>query len=404
MSLRGDWQLRKRQLRFQLLDRLGKARAVLARHATAAEDDDDYAQHEQRFAGLLRKLLDIRQSLEHYRARALPLYCAACASLGADVWCVVGVHSVGKGADAEKFRHAMCAINETKEAKSHFFNADEVLAGALRFLDIHVNAMKSVRSQIEHRKRVKFDCDCYARKLRRLRAAAARASPQRVERNERKLQRARELLQAVTFELYRVFAKYESERDTMLNGELEMVRQVMHSFYAKNAAATDFAIPEDVDRAALDAKTQQIYAAMVAKELARHSAKAPVGSEDEAPEALEALGAEAHAAAAVAVTLGGAAPESLPSPPSALVAPAAPLALASSNQPLAVTDTTPPATSDDNNNSSACACKEEGERDAVTATPELETSEDELSEKLRTIQLSRPNVQPLKQSRWRSSA
>lgn len=134
-----------------------------------------------------------------------------------------------------------------------------MLAGALRFLDIHINAMKSVRSQIEHRKRVKFDFDCYARKVRRLRATATEPSSlQRLERNELKLQYARERLQAVTLDLYRVFAKYESERDTMLNGELEMVRQVMHSFYAKNAEATDFAIPEDVDRAALDAKTQQV--------------------------------------------------------------------------------------------------------------------------------------------------
>lgn len=84
--------------------------------------DDVYEQHEQRFLGLLQKLLDIRKSLEHYRATALPLYCSACASLGADVWCVVSVDAVGKGADAEKFRHAMCAINETKD-KSHFFNA-----------------------------------------------------------------------------------------------------------------------------------------------------------------------------------------------------------------------------------------------------------------------------------------
>lgn len=136
-SLRCDWQLRKRQLRFQLFDRLGKVRSVgsfslevcipytltRVQLTIATEDDDDYAQYAQRFSGLLHKLLDIRQSLEHYRARALPLYCAACASLGADVWCVVSVHSVGTGADAEKFRHAMCAINETKEAKNHFFNA-----------------------------------------------------------------------------------------------------------------------------------------------------------------------------------------------------------------------------------------------------------------------------------------
>lgn len=137
---------------------------------------------------------------------------------------------------------------------------DEVLSGALRFLDIHINAMKSVKSQMEHRKRVKLDFDCYERKLGKLKEAAAKSvSPQRLERNEFKLQKSREMLRAVTFDLYRVFAKYESERDTMLNGELEMVRQVMHSFYAKNAEATDFVIPEEVDRAALDAKTDQVW-------------------------------------------------------------------------------------------------------------------------------------------------
>lgn len=133
-----------------------------------------------------------------------------------------------------------------------------MLAGALRFLDIHINAMKSVKSQIEHRKRVKLDFDCYERKLSKLTEAKA-VSPQRLERNEFKLQKSREMLRAVTFDLYRVFAKYESERDTMLNGELEMVRQVMHSFYAKNAEATDFVIPEEVDRATLDAKTDQVW-------------------------------------------------------------------------------------------------------------------------------------------------
>lgn len=138
-----------------------------------------------------------------------------------------------------------------------------MLSGALRFLDIHINAMKSVRSQIEHRKRVKLDFDCYERKLCKLKEAVAAAaksvSAQRLERNEFKLQKSREMLQAVTFDLYRVFAKYESERDTMLNGELEMVRQVMHSFYTKNAEATDFVIPEDVNRAVLEAKTDQVW-------------------------------------------------------------------------------------------------------------------------------------------------
>lgn len=137
-----------------------------------------------------------------------------------------------------------------------------MLSGALRFLDIHINAMKSVRSQIKHRKHVKLDFDCYESKVNHLRVRAAASgnggSSHRLERNELKLATARQTLQTVTFDLYRVFAKYESERDTMLNGELEMVRQVMHNFYAKNAEATDFSIPEELDREQVDARTELV--------------------------------------------------------------------------------------------------------------------------------------------------
>ncbi|KAG2520450.1 hypothetical protein JM18_006800 [Phytophthora kernoviae] len=270
------WQQRKRKLQYQILCRVRKQ---------LASPDDVYEQHEQRFLGLLQKLLDIRKSLEHYRTTALPVYCSACASLGADVWCVVSVDAVGKGADAEKFRHAMCAINETKEAKNHFFNADAVLSGALRFLDIHINAMKSVQSQISHRKDVKLEFDRYEQKLSKMRKHKdAGGVTQRLERNEHKLQQARTALQTVTFDLYRVFAKYESERDTMLNGELEMVRQVMHNFYAKNADATDFAIPEEVDRSVVDSRTEQLFKSMVEKEMEQDALKLlPSGNNDAAP-------------------------------------------------------------------------------------------------------------------------
>lgn len=418
-----------------------------ARQQNLASPDDEYEQHEQRFLGLLQKLLDIRTSLEHYRATALPLYSAACASLGADVWCVVSVDTVGKGTDAEKFRHAMCAINETKEVKNHFFNAvrlacsvgcssccllacrgledsmttasvsltsnthtlsqDEVLAGALRFLDIHINAMRSVTSQLAHRKRVKLDFDCYVRKLQTLQSASA----QRRERNELKLARARETLLAVTCDLYRVFAKYESERDTMLNGELEMVRQVMHSFYARNAAATDFVIPEDVDRAALDAKTTQLYQAMVAKELAKQSVKAlPAPSESgdddessETPETHDTLESEPHAAVARG---SGALSEALGSPLAAMVAPVAsatPAELVTAPPAPAVAirsaSQTPVAMALEDTNARVWS-----DAKASARTPAPQMSEDDLSEKLKTIQLSRPTVQPRKHSRWRSSA
>uniref|UniRef100_K3WYH4 BAR domain-containing protein n=1 Tax=Globisporangium ultimum (strain ATCC 200006 / CBS 805.95 / DAOM BR144) TaxID=431595 RepID=K3WYH4_GLOUD len=388
-----SWQMQKRKLQYQLLSSFGKVLLLLP---NLASPDDDYEQHEQRFLGLLQKLLDIRKSLEHYRTTALPLYCSACASLGADVWCVVSVDAVGKGADAEKFRHAMCAINETKEAKNHFFNADEVLSGALRFLDIHINAMKSVKSQIGHRKRVKLDFDCYEKKLTKLKERAAPASgSQRVERNEFKLQKSREMLQAVTLDLYRVFAKYESERDTMLNGELEMVRQVMNGFYTKNAEATDFIIAEEVDRAALDAKTEQIFKAMVEKELTKYSLKESPGApatETDYSDAQE-ISPEVYHNYSL---------DPIPSPPGALVVPALvsanTLAPLPSPSPVAVVIATAPETE---SRGSVVGVTPLDAKDPQPQTEDM--SEDELAEKLKTIQLSRPKVQPVKQSRWRSS-
>ncbi|KAL3664120.1 hypothetical protein V7S43_011004 [Phytophthora oleae] len=350
------WRQHKRKLQYQI----GRV------HKQLASPDDVYEQHEQRFLGLLQKLLDIRKSLEHYRATALPLYCSSCASLGADVWCVVSVDAVGKGADAEKFRHAMCAINETKEAKNHFFNADAVLSGAVRFLDIHINAMKSVQSQISHRKDVKLEFDRYEQKLSKMRKRKnGKTSPQRLERNEQKMHKAREALQTATFDLYRVFAKYESERDTMLNGELEMVRQVMHNFYAKNAEATNFSIPEEVDRSVVDARAEQLFKKMVDTEVEQDALKllppSTTSNNSPPPFTLTAEGS--------------------PSSPSALVATKPPV--------VSMLASSPPGSNGERQIPRLSANRSsEPERDSV--------EEDELSEKLRTIQLTRPSIQPVK--------
>lgn len=133
-----SWQMQKRKWQFQVMSAFRKVCVVKAQLMATNEGlmlvmqqltapDDVYEQNEQRFLGLLQKLLDIRKSLEHYRTTALPVYCSSTASLGADVWCVVSVDAVGRATDAEKFRHAMCAVNETKEAKNHFFNAVHVM-------------------------------------------------------------------------------------------------------------------------------------------------------------------------------------------------------------------------------------------------------------------------------------
>lgn len=255
----------------------------------------------------------------------------------------------------------------------------------MRFLDIHINAMKSVKSQILHRKQMKLEFDCYEQKVSRLKQRRnSQGDCQRLERNEQKLQKARGALEEVTFDLYRVFAKYEGERDTMLNGELEMVRQVMHNFYAKNAEATDFFIPEEVDRGVVDQRTEDIYKTMVSKEMEQRSLKtlmAPVTS------------------------------PSLSTSASAPTLPCTEDAYHDSSYPLnaalgvaasaAQAPATPPGDADAAraNNYSATDDQQQQQHNHQQQQPEQleqEASEDELTEKLRTIQLSRPAMPPIK--------
>lgn len=265
------------------------------------------------------------------------------------------------------------------------------MSGAVRFLDIHINAMKSVKSQILHRKQMKLEFDCYEQKVSRLKQRRnSQGDCQRLERNEGKLQNARKSLQEVTLDLYRVFAKYESERDSMLNGELEMVRQVMHNFYAKNAEATDFVIPEVVDRGVADQRTEDIFKNMVAKEMEQSAMKLLMA----APAPLS-LTASASAPSlpvydlttgciASSVSTGMANPPSTPAIFQTASTEADPgSAHSQSNDDQQQSNTT---------NSSSNNQKQPEQ-------PELEASEDELTEKLRTIQLSRPAMPPIKSSR-----
>jgi len=256
-----------------------------------------------------------------------------------------------------------------------------VLVGAVRFLDIHINAMKSVKSQILHRKQMKLEFDCYEQKVSRLKQRRnSQGDCQRIERNELKLQTARQALEEVTFDLYRVFAKYESERDTMLNGELEMVRQVMYTFYAKNAEATDFVIPEEVDRCAVDQRTEDIYKSMVSKEMEQRSLKMLT-----AAATTPSLSASVSAPTLPSAEDGG----QDTSHPLNLTAGVGTLTAQAPTSPLGDNDTARPTTDDQQQT-------QQNHHQQTPEQPEQEASEDELTEKLRTIQLSRPAVPPIK--------
>lgn len=226
--------------------------------------------------------------------------------------------------------------------------------------------MKSSKSQILQRKQMKLEFDCYEQKVARLKMRRNSVGDcQRIERNEDKLERARDALQTATLELYRVFAKYESERDTMLNGELEMVRQVMHSFYAKNAEATAFVIPEEVDRSLVDQRREAMYNAMVDQEMQKTMLQLPAPPIPSSSLVPPSSGTESRRPSDAMC---------LPPPPVLLEGTAA--------------------------ESDVCASDEQANNristDEHPEQPEHDADEDEVSEKLRTIQLSLPTVAPLK--------
>ncbi|EQC29189.1 hypothetical protein SDRG_13063 [Saprolegnia diclina VS20] len=227
--------------------------------------DDVYVKAKDRFLGLLKSIVDIRASLSRYKAM-LPQYSLACAQLGVDVWCVTSADAVGRqSVAAETFRHAMCAINEKQEIKSHFFNADAVLSGAIQFVDIHIRTMESFKPMMQHREALKLDYDSFDRSAQAMRRAK-RSVPE-LSRADANVATARAALDAATLHLFRHFAKYEAQRDTMLDGELEMVRQVMHTFYEKSAEVTRFTIDTQADAQALRAKEDSLLAAMTSKGL-----------------------------------------------------------------------------------------------------------------------------------------
>lgn len=85
----------------------------------------------------------------------------------------------------------------------------------------------------------------------------------------------------------------------------------------------------------------------------------------------------------------------LPSPPGAMIAPVPSPATTLVSSALAPAGE-PSGTSDDTGAATVMETKD-------PQPEEHEVLEDELSEKLKTIQLTRPKVQPLKQSRWRSN-
>ncbi|KAF0720559.1 Aste57867_199 [Aphanomyces stellatus] len=221
------WRDRIRRYVQQYLVRAGRA---------VPASDAYYVAQEERFLRLLSHLVRIRGSLVRHRD-LLPPFATSASQLGVDVWTAT---------------HANTSSDDSPVQDVHA--TDIVVGGAIRCLDTHIAKIESYRPLMATRAELKLDFDSYDRRARQLAPSARKA------RVETKLMEARVAFESCTLQLYRVFARYENERATMLHGELEMVRQALHAFLETQAKVMQ--IPIDPPAAPCMTKEEELFREM----------------------------------------------------------------------------------------------------------------------------------------------
>ncbi len=92
-----------------------------------------------------------------------------------------------------------------------------------------LDAMITLRKEMEDREKIKLDFDSAVRKLR---FAKEKGTPEDVVRRDIKLQAARNLLNNATEEIVKKFLYYENARATLLQSELVQFRDLQAKFFS----------------------------------------------------------------------------------------------------------------------------------------------------------------------------
>ncbi|RHZ01242.1 hypothetical protein DYB37_010115 [Aphanomyces astaci] len=175
--------------------------SCLPSHQANPSADEYFEQQKDRFLGLLQHLQAVQSSLKRH-ASLLTQFVGSASQLGVDIrytrihhQCVLrswshAISSVVQGSGEDAFSTAMAS------QEAQMTDADATLRGALRILEGRIQHMKSF-----HR----GDTSAL----------------------EAKAMEARVAMDACTLGLYRVFAKYEADRRSMLHTELDMVTNVI---------------------------------------------------------------------------------------------------------------------------------------------------------------------------------
>lgn len=152
-------------------------------------------------------------------------------------------------------------------------------------LDAKLAQMADVKAEMEARKIHKKEYDYYFEKLRRLRLKDGDKNQEKIDRNEPKLEEAKDQLNKSSQPLIALFLKYESIRSGIVASEFEMFKQCQHEF---------FHVGNEVF-AKLDVKEVDLVQLPTLSDMSHLSPKtaAAVGMEDE-PEAAAAAVAMGH--------------------------------------------------------------------------------------------------------------
>lgn len=159
--------------------------------------------------------------MNDYRGQLIG-YSKVCSKLSVQVLSMVNSINIGKDVDAEVFANGLHTIATENELKNGYHTADQTIEAAIHSIEKKIIAMESVNVLVQKRERLKLDFDGYLRKYESLKASTT-VSEHKLNVKEEHLNVARAALETTTLEIYKIFALYEVQRDSLISPELELV-------------------------------------------------------------------------------------------------------------------------------------------------------------------------------------
>lgn len=248
----------RRRLTQEMLQNLGK---------TEASDDSHFQRHHLRFCDIIASLKSVIEHMNQYRTQTSE-YGRVCSQLGNQVLQLIHARDIGENGDAETFSSAMAMLDSAqKPLINDHHTGDQLIQAAIYSIEKKIIQMESHKKLLEKRAKKKLDHDAYERKLATLERSKKAPSASRMMKKQMRLLQARDELEQVTYDLYKVFAHYEAQRDSLISPELELFRQTMEDRFSRNLSASQFKLKHlTVEKDLIEKKATKILGQMSGRE------------------------------------------------------------------------------------------------------------------------------------------